>query len=121
MQAALPFRFTRFQAAQKFHGFLVRQMGQLRQVRAASQHQRRQCRLCRLRIRAAQHGGDFLVMAQGDKCRFGDFVAVLAAEFAVLAEIIGQHRVCRLLERQHIGKHLRGMFQLGGIHHGRTG
>ena len=121
VQAALPFGFARFQAAHKFHGFLVRQMCQLRQVRAAPQHQRRQCRFFRLRIRAAQHSGDFLVMAQGGKCRFGNFVAVLAAEFAVLAEIIGQHRVCRLLERQHIGKHLRGMFQLGGIHHGRTG
>ena len=95
--AAGEFGFARFEFAQKFGTLFIQQRFDLAQVDAAPEHQRGQRGFFRLRVRAAQGGADFLIMAQGSECGFGDFMAVAAAKLAVGAEIGRQHGIGRLL------------------------
>ena len=72
----------------------------------------------RLGMRAAQDGTDLLIMAQGGEGGFGNFVAVLSAEFFVFAEVAGQNGIGRLFEGQHFSQHFGGMVELDRGHGG---
>ena len=116
--AAGEFGFARFEFAQKFGTLFIQQRFDLAQVDAAPEHQRGQRGFFRLRVRAAQGGADFLIMAQGSECGFGDFMAVAAAKLAVGAEIGRQHGIGRLLESEHVGQYGGGVAELVGGHGG---
>jgi len=47
---------------------------------------------------------------------FGNFVAVLAAELFVFAEVGGQNGIGRLFESQHFSQNFGGMVELCGVH-----
>ena len=55
-------------------------------------------------------------MTDGGKGGFGDFVAVVAPEFAVVAQVVGQDDIGGLLEGEHLGEHGGGVGELGGGH-----
>ena len=85
-------------------------------VGTSAENQRGKSGFARLRVRAAQGGADFLIVAQRGKGGFGDFVAVLAAELFVFAEIGGEDGIGRLFESQHFSQNFGGMVELCGVH-----
>ena len=74
-----------------------------------------------LRVRAAEGGGDFLVVADGGEDGFGDFASVLAAEFFVGAEVGGNGGIGGLAEGEDFGRERGGVFELCGVHGGCGG
>ena len=85
-------------------------------VGASAENQCGESGFARLSVRTAQGGADFLIVAQRSKGGFGDFVAVLAAEFFVFAEIGGEDGIGRLFESQHFSQNFGGVVELCGVH-----